>query len=358
MVGPRTAVAAALMVYASALVARRMYTPIDSGPAKQQATALTEPSTARSSILCAIGDMHGDLDHAYRALRLCGAVDAEGRWNGGHMTVVQVGDVLDRGNRSLELIKSLWALRSEAAVAGGELVLLMGNHELLNLQGKAFYVHPSELEAAGGSKEWRKLMSPVRGEVGAQIAKQHDAMAVRGEHGCRTLFLHAGLRLSDADQYGSIDKLNTAIREQVLVNHGPLLDPRNGPLWFRGYARPRSARLSDETSCSELDATLSALYPAGDVRRMAAGHNIVPWITTRCGGMLHLLDIGMSSAYGGHPAAWTCRLDEQTNAPIIHAHYENQEPGPPPELCTRCSEMSEDEAVGEAGQDCAEYCRV
>ena len=42
--------------------------------------------------------------------------------------------MLDRGNRSLELIQSLWALREEAAIAGGELVLLIGNHELMNLQ--------------------------------------------------------------------------------------------------------------------------------------------------------------------------------------------------------------------------------
>lgn len=47
----------------------------------------------------------------------------------------------------------------------------------------------------------------------------------------------------------------------------------------------------------ELEATLAAV---GDgAQRMAVGHNIVPWITSRCSGTLHLLDIGMSSAYSG-----------------------------------------------------------
>ena len=85
--------------------------------------------------------MHGDPNHALRALRLCDAVDEAGRWSGGTMTVVQVGDVFDRGNASIALQHVLWELRDQAAEAGGELKLLMGNHELMNLQGRIHYVH-------------------------------------------------------------------------------------------------------------------------------------------------------------------------------------------------------------------------
>ena len=66
--------------------------------------------------LCAIGDMHGDLDHALAALRLCGAVDADGAWVGGGMTVVQTGDVVDRGNASVPTLHMLWGLRRQAAL--------------------------------------------------------------------------------------------------------------------------------------------------------------------------------------------------------------------------------------------------
>ena len=69
--------------------------------------------------LCAIGDLHGDAVHAMEALRLCEAVDAAGRWVGGALTVVQVGDVLDRGNASLPLVHRLWKLQEEASAAGG-----------------------------------------------------------------------------------------------------------------------------------------------------------------------------------------------------------------------------------------------
>ena len=59
-------------------------------------------------------------------------------------------------------------------------------------------------------------------------------------------------------------------------------------------------------ACGALQATLDAL--GGGVARMAVGHNIVPWVSSRCAGRLQLLDVGMSGAYGGRPAVWRCEL--------------------------------------------------
>jgi len=94
---------------------------------------------------------------------------------------------------------------------------------------------------------------------------------------------------------------------------GDLLDPRDGPLWWRGYARPRQAFRREEQACAEVEAALGALDPTA--RRMAVGHNIVPWVSSRCGGTLALLDVGMSSAYGGLPAAW--RRGDHPRSPEI-----------------------------------------
>ena len=85
--------------------------------------------------LCAIGDLHGDFGHALQALQMCGAVDEHGRWAAPPgTTIVQVGDVVDRGNASLALLQELWKLRDAASAAGSEFVTLMGNHELLNMR--------------------------------------------------------------------------------------------------------------------------------------------------------------------------------------------------------------------------------
>ena len=211
--------------------------------------------TPPSLSLCAIGDLHGDALHAMEALRLCEAIDASGRWVGGALTVVQVGDVLDRGNASLPLVHRLWKLQEEASAAGGELLMLVGNHELLNMQGATRYVHKGELRSFGGAAAWQELMHPQRGEGGRRLAAQ-PAVAVRGEGACRTLFLHAGLRPSIAAQCEkpprraassaalTLTRIRTPTVEQVRdAERAQRRDARSalvGPDLVRRYARARS----------------------------------------------------------------------------------------------------------------------
>ena len=294
--------------------------------------ALARPSSTPP--LCAIGDLHGDEAQALQALRLCGAVDESGKWTGGTMTVVQTGDVIDRGNASLPLLRKLWALRDDAAAAGGELLLLMGNHELLNMQGMTRYVHRGELAANGGESAWLRALNP-RGEIGKQLAALPGAV-VRGEGACRTLFLHAGLRLKTAQSFSSLDALNAELTRQATANAGELLDARTGPLWWRGYARPHAAGLSENEACAEARQAIETL---GDgAVRMGVGHNIVPFVSTRCNGVMHMLDVGMSYAYGGRPAAWQCSLDAEMGGATVRALY-IQGAETPPDLCEACGEL-------------------
>ena len=68
-----------------------------------------------------------------------GAMDADGRFRGGGLELVQTGDLVDRGNSSLEVLALFDRLQREAAggagrPGGGAVTLLLGNHELMNLQ--------------------------------------------------------------------------------------------------------------------------------------------------------------------------------------------------------------------------------
>lgn len=255
------------------------------------------------------------------------------------MTVVQTGDVFDRGNSSLALLQKLWSIQETASQSGGELVLLLGNHELMNLQGYTYYVEPSELMSIGGKREWKQLMDPSTGLIGTRL-KQQPAVVVRGSGACRTMFVHAGVRLDAATQYKSIQGINEAIIAQIDAGNGPLLDPVVGPLWWRGYALPHKSHLSDEDSCTEISEVLATL---GDqATMMAVGHNIIPFMASRCGGTLQMLDVGMSYAYEGRPAAWTCNVKEDSHVQHlesreVRAVYTTGEEEPP-ELCDACFE--------------------
>src|SRR5687768_17130949 len=92
------------------------------------AAARPQPSPHR---IIAIGDLHGD-HAAWRAIaRAAGLVDGKGRWTGANATLVQMGDIVDRGPDSLKIIRDLMNLQREAPRRGGRVVVLLGNHEAM-----------------------------------------------------------------------------------------------------------------------------------------------------------------------------------------------------------------------------------
>ena len=90
----------------------------------------------------AIGDVHGDFDDFVAILRRTGLTDEQNHWTGGKTTFVQVGDLLDRGPKPREVMNLMMALEKEAPQAGGRVVGLLGNHEVMNIMGDLRYVTP------------------------------------------------------------------------------------------------------------------------------------------------------------------------------------------------------------------------
>ena len=86
-------------------------------------TRLSRPAPER---IVAIGDLHGDLDHARRGLRLAGVVDEQDRWIGGSAVLVQTGDEIDRGDDDRDILDRIEDLKAQAALAGGEVIALSG----------------------------------------------------------------------------------------------------------------------------------------------------------------------------------------------------------------------------------------
>jgi hypothetical protein len=97
-------------------------------------------SAFRSEAVVAIGDVHGDLDDFLAILQKTGLIDSQHHWTGNQTTLVQVGDLLDRGPKPRQVMDLVMALEEEAPKAGGRVVSLMGNHEMMNLMGDLRYV--------------------------------------------------------------------------------------------------------------------------------------------------------------------------------------------------------------------------
>jgi HD-GYP domain-containing protein (c-di-GMP phosphodiesterase class II)/beta-phosphoglucomutase-like phosphatase (HAD superfamily) len=83
----------------------------------------------------AIGDIHGELQGLLVDLIAAGLVDERGYWAGGAAVFLQIGDIIDYGPHSVDTYLYLRGLQEQARAAGGDVVLLLGNHELMLLQG-------------------------------------------------------------------------------------------------------------------------------------------------------------------------------------------------------------------------------
>ena len=129
--------------------------------------------------LIAVGDVHGQFEGLVKILRHAKLINAQHHWYGGHNRLVQIGDILDRGPFSLKVDALLEQLQAEATTDGGEVIRLVGNHEL-ELMMENYLI--SEFN--------RELATQIRAKLIGQVLAGYlkAAYAYKG-----FLFTHAGV---------------------------------------------------------------------------------------------------------------------------------------------------------------------
>jgi len=167
----------------------------------------------------AFADVHGAYTELLTLLRETGIVDARDRWAAGSTHVVSLGDLLDRGADSRRVMDLLMRLQGEALAAGGQLHVVLGNHEAMNLLGDLRYVDAGEfasyadVESPSERAELRKSWEAAQGaDSGAAFDQRFPpgyfghraALSPKGKYGQwllslpvaiavnDTLFMHAG----------------------------------------------------------------------------------------------------------------------------------------------------------------------
>lgn len=260
---------------------------------------LSRPAPAR---LVAIGDLHGDIDHTRRALRLAGAIDATGQWAGGSLVVVQTGDEIDRGDDDREILDSVERWEGQAKATGGEFIALLGNHELMNAALDFRYVTPRGLASFGWAPLSDAAMAPGRldheqegraaafgpGGPYARLLARRPIVTKVGD----TVFVHGGI-LPKHVRYG-LDRMNSEVDSWLLGSRSAppeVLVAEDGPVWTREYSAP-----GDPDACSSLATVLAEL----GAKRMVVGHTVQPGgITSACNERVWRIDVGLSHAFGG-----------------------------------------------------------
>ena len=217
--------------------------------------------------------------------------------------LVQTGDQLDRGDGEHAILDLLDRLTDEARAAGGAVIALDGNHEVMNVQLDFRYVTAAGFKDFGevpgaGSNDARLLQLPEAQRAraaaflpGAPIARRlasRGIVALVGD----TVFVHGGL-LPKHVRYG-LDRMNrevSAWMDGSARELPALVTSEDGPIWLRRYSAA-----ADAEDCRVLAETL-AMIPA---RRMVVGHTVQRGgISPACGGQVWRIDVGLARFYGG-----------------------------------------------------------
>jgi hypothetical protein len=143
----------------------------------------------------AFADVHGAYAEVTSLLRSVGVVDEGLHWTGGRTHLVSLGDLLDRGADSRKVMDLLIRLQGEAATAGGQVHVVLGNHEAMNVLGDLRYVDPGEYAAFAG-EEPRDQRETLRADWvarnGAASAAAFDEKFPPGFFGHRAAFAPRG----------------------------------------------------------------------------------------------------------------------------------------------------------------------
>lgn len=266
-------------------------------------TPTEQDINSNSSAIYVLGDLHGDLKAAQEAMALTGATNSAGEWIGHNLTIVQTGDLIDRGPEDRKVLDWLAQLETQASLFNSTLHLLNGNHELMNVEGDFRYIHPdsmlafSDLADSERSKALHLENAPtaVQGRANAflpgglyarQLQKRPVVLQLSD-----TVFVHGGLLPTHAE-YG-LKQINQAYAEHI-ASGAPLpeilQDSENGPLWTRIYSLPDQA-----ADCANLTQVLKTLH----AKRMVVAHSVQPHINSACEDKVWRIDTGMSRAYQG-----------------------------------------------------------
>ncbi|KAG1872297.1 Metallo-dependent phosphatase-like protein [Suillus subluteus] len=309
-----------------------------------------EPRPRFSRKIIAVGDIHG-------------VVDENNNWSGKVDVLVQTGDIIDRGDDTIELFNWMEDLREQALAVNGIVLSVLGNHEYMNAIGDWRYVLESEkktfepresrlqavttgwLADAWAENYTTATRLPLHGLLGppnTDYPAPEGSVFARANAGplshAAFSFVHGGL----APTYPNLQPFPSAInnlgasllhrlreRKPQPQPHPPSSYPGlpagttreearlyggDGPLWYRGWADEDEKKV-----CRLVDDVLEKT----GTRRMVMGHTPqFDGIAARCNGKVLIIDTGISHAYGGPLSALSI---EYTLEPVKGGGWKEQE---------------------------------
>ena len=243
-----------------------------------------------------IGDIHADYEVLITVLKKARLINDKLEWIGGKTYLVMIGDLVDgkarvdnwTGDSDLKVINFLSKLIKLAKRKGGDVIILLGNHEFMNIRGNFSYSGDHGIQEMGGEL---KRLKYFNNQFRKFAKKCYLVVNIEG-----WIFSHAGIPPEISKKY-SISKLN-AMLQKFLSNEMSLhednvffdiISGENGILTTREFG-------FNNVNCKRLSLSLQNLK----ANHMVIGHTVQEKVNEVCNKKLWRVDVGLSRAFGNN----------------------------------------------------------
>lgn len=245
----------------------------------------------------AVSDIHGQHDTFIKLLRNNGVINKKNKWTFGNGHFIVAGDMFDKGSQVTEVLWFLYDLEKQAEEKGGKLHVLLGNHDVMVLNGNLRSVHPKYKEVGKILEKPFNTLFKKGTVLGDWLRTRPVVLKVND-----ILFTHGGLHPELITKGLSMKDINSQFKQQLVESElsekrnelGNYLHRGNGPIYYRGYFQGKIA------TTKQIDDLLAYF----NIKNIVVGHTTHRNIETRYSGKVIAIDANMKSGNAGEILFW------------------------------------------------------
>ncbi|HHL52585.1 MAG TPA: hypothetical protein ENJ39_04355 [Flammeovirgaceae bacterium] len=201
--------------------------------------------------IIAVSDIESDYKAFRNFLRANNVVDENLNWVFGKGHLVLIGDFIDRSYFTTQVLWFIYKLEQDAESNGGKVHYILGNHEIMNMQGDYRYAKKKyrDIAAILGLKQYQLY------DTTTHLGKWLQTKNVVEKIG-NFIFVHGGISPELPAHELGLAEINKIARKNYLIPYFPklnrpeneqlILSTKTSPYWYRGY-------FNDDISQNEID---------------------------------------------------------------------------------------------------------
>jgi Calcineurin-like phosphoesterase len=229
-----------------------------------------------------------DIESNYKAFRdfLINnhVINKNQEWTFGNGHLVLVGDFVDRGYFTTQVLWFIYTLEQAAKKEGGFVHYIIGNHELKMMYGDYLATSPKYYHVAAILGKKQVELYDQQSLIGKWMASKNAIETINGN-----LFVHGGIHPDLANTKLNLDEINELIRSSYHHAISPrstktpeqfIVSAITGPCWYRGYFR-------EDLNQQQVEAGLNKFK----AKAVVVGHTLQSKVTKAFEGKVFGIDV-------------------------------------------------------------------